>query len=223
MNFLEANLSYFLEKRGYNLSGFLRTYEVSNVENLPLSALMAFCREEELSLENLLLYPHFFYRDKTKHIRLLILDIDGVMTDGGMYFTESGDQFKKYNTKDGMGIMALHQLGIKTGIISSGFKQGMVRARAEMLKIEHVYVGREPKINILRDWCKELAIDFSNVGIIGDDINDLEIMRNVGFSACPADAVPVVKKQVDLVLRKEGGRGCVREFIDNYLLPQPLE
>lgn len=223
MNFLKTNLSYLLEKRGHSLLGFLKTYAVKDVENLPLSALLAFCREEEVSLENLLFYPHSFDPKKAKNIRFLILDIDGVMTDGGMYFTESGDQFKKYNTKDGMGIMKLHKLGIKTGIISSGFKEGMVKARAELLNIEHVYVGREPKIDILRDWCATLNIDFSQVGIIGDDINDLEIMKNVGFSACPADAVSSVKKQVDVVLQKEGGRGCVRELIDHYLLSHPLE
>src|SRR5690554_7516159 len=169
MSLLAKNIAFILNRRGEELNKFLSLYQVSKVEDLSYSQLKDFCANEGVSLVNLMNFNFTIDQEKTKNIKLLILDVDGVMTDGGMYFAESGDQFKKYNTKDGMGIMALHQLGIKTGIISSGFKQGMVRARAEMLKIEHVYVGREPKINILRDWCKELAIDFSNVGIIGDD------------------------------------------------------
>ena len=75
---------------------------------------------------------------------------------------------------------------------------------------------------ILTDWCAKLGISLEEVAIIGDDINDLEVMQNIGFSACPADAVPRIKRQVDLVLQTNGGQGCVREFIDNYLLEQPV-
>jgi len=91
-----------------------------------------------------------------------------------------------------------------------------------MLGIQNCYVGRDKKIEILSNYCKELSIQLENVAIIGDDINDLEIIKNVGFSACPADAMDVVKTNVDVILNKKGGEGCVREFIDSYLLKEPL-
>jgi 3-deoxy-D-manno-octulosonate 8-phosphate phosphatase (KDO 8-P phosphatase) len=92
-----------------------------------------------------------------------------------------------------------------------------------MLGIQHCYVGRDRKIEVLKAWCEKLSISLKNVAIIGDDINDLEVMHNIGFKSCPADAVEVVKKAVDLVLTKRGGEGCVREFIDNYLEDTPIE
>ena len=178
----------------------------------------SFCSNHHLELENLIAYPQFIDRSKLKTIKLLILDVDGVMTDAGMFFTENGDQFKKYNAKDGMAIMALTKKDFQVGIISSGFKLEMVKSRAELLKIQHIYVGRDEKIGVLKEWCKKLDISLDNVAIIGDDINDLSIMNAVGFSACPADAVYRVKKTVDLVLSKKGGNACVREFIDHYLI-----
>jgi len=190
---------------------------------LTIGTLELFCYRENIDYINLLFYNMTVDVQKAKKIKLLILDVDGVMTDAGMFFTENGDQIKKYNAKDGMAIMALKKSGIDVGIISSGFKLEMVKARAELLKIEHLYVGRDPKIDILNAWCRKLNIDLSEVGIIGDDINDLQVMRSVGFSVAPSDAVAVVKKNVDLVLTSKGGDGCVREFIDNYLLDEPLQ
>ena len=223
MKTLETNLQNILQKQGSNLTTFLKEHNVNAVSGLTLQQLEDFCRQESLSLIHLLSYSTFVDREKIKKLKLIILDIDGVMTDGGMYFTENGDQMKKYNTKDGMAIMAVKKEGtIDFGIISSGFKSEMVKARANLLQIEHFYVGREPKIDILTRWCEELNIDFSQVGMIGDDINDLEVMKNIGFSVAPADAVPVIKEQVDLILQAKGGEGCVREFIDHYLLDQPL-
>ena len=150
------------------------------------------------------------------------MDVDGVMTDGGMYFTENGDQIKKYNTKDGMAILHLTKNEFQVAIISSGFKSEMVKTRADLLGIQRCYVGRDPKIEVLNKYCEELKITLENVAIIGDDVNDMEIIKKVGFSASPSDAVNSVKSQVDVVLNKKGGEGCVREFIDAYLLKQPL-
>ena len=99
----------------------------------------------------------------------------------------------------------------------------MVLNRAEVLKIEHVYVGREQKITVLKQWCEALSITLDQVAIIGDDINDLSVMREVGLRACPKDAVQEVKKEVDIVLTKNGGTGVVREFIDNFLLSEPIK
>ena len=222
MSHLVSNINRFLAAQGIEKSNFLNDFGVPVIEDLTLTQLQSFCSSHNLELENLIAYPQFVDRSKLKTIKLLILDVDGVMTDAGMFFTENGDQFKKYNAKDGMAIMALTKKGFQVGIISSGFKLEMVKARAELLKIQHIYVGRDEKIGILKEWCQKLDISLDNVAIIGDDINDLSIMNAVGFSACPADAVYRVKKTVDLVLTKKGGDACVREFIDHYLLEQPV-
>lgn len=222
MSYLISNINRFLAAQGIEKSNFLNDFEIPVIEDLTLTQLQSFCNSNNLELENLIAYPQFVDRSKLKTIKLLILDVDGVMTDAGMFFTENGDQFKKYNAKDGMAIMALTKKGFQVGIISSGFKLEMVKARAELLKIQHIYVGRDEKIGILKEWCQKLDISLDNVAIIGDDINDLSIMNAVGFSACPADAVYRVKKTVDLVLTKKGGDACVREFIDHYLLEQPV-
>ncbi len=225
MLLLEQNIKGICQKFGIDFNGLLEDFQVDSVFEIPVTDLEALASEYALDLHALLFKPMF----KTPHlaakiaqIKLLILDVDGVMTDGGMYFTASGDQFKKFNTKDGMGIMHAIKKGMVVGIISSGFKDVGVSARAEMLGIQKCYVGRAPKMEILTEWCTELQIELSEVAIIGDDINDLEIMRSVGFSASPSDAVEVVKKEVDLILSTKGGAGCIREFVDYFLEEKPL-
>jgi YrbI family 3-deoxy-D-manno-octulosonate 8-phosphate phosphatase len=150
-------------------------------------------------------------------IKLLILDVDGVMTDAGMYYSENGDMMKKFNAKDGMGILQLTKTGFQVGIISSGFKGELVKKRADTLKIQHFYLGREHKLDILKQWCEKLNISLAQVAMIGDDVNDLEVMQAIGFSACPADATTKILEQVDCILSKKGGEGCVREFIEDVM------
>lgn len=222
MKILTQNITSFLAREKKSLADFFAEYGITNINELTLADLQLFCTNNQLDVENLLTRPMFVDRSKLKNIKLLILDVDGVLTDAGMFFTENGDQFKKYNAKDGMAIMALPKVGVEVGIISSGYKLEMVKARAELLKINHLYVGQEPKLTILNQWCEKLNITSAEVAIIGDDINDLPVMRAVGFSACPADAVLKVKQTVDLVLQTNGGNGCIREFIDFYLLDEPL-
>lgn len=158
------------------------------------------------------------YEFKAKDIKLLILDVDGVMTDGGMYYTEGGDEFKKFDTKDGMAIKKLTASGFPLGIISSGFNSNLVERRAKLLGIQNVYVGGNSKMEILKKWCSELSISLENVAFIGDDINDEEVMKAVGFSACPANAVDIIKNTASIILKREGGKACVREFIDEWML-----
>lgn len=152
--------------------------------------------------------------------KLLVMDADGVLTDGGMYYTESGDEFKKFNAKDGMALKAIKQEGVKTGLISNGTNQQIIAKRASVLQIDLVEVSQVKKIDVLTAWCTQLGIELNQVAYIGDDINDLDVIRAVGFSACPADAVNVVKKEVSVILSKKGGEGCVREWIDTYFLRQ---
>jgi YrbI family 3-deoxy-D-manno-octulosonate 8-phosphate phosphatase len=149
--------------------------------------------------------------------KFLVLDIDGVMTDGGIIYTEAGDEIKKFNAKDGLAIIRLTGAGMHVGFLSSGFSKKMIEKRAQVLGVQHVYVGTWKKLEVLTTWCSELGIGLENVAYIGDDTNDMAIIEKVGLSACPADATPSIKKKVDLVLRAKGGKACVREFVDNYL------
>ena len=151
------------------------------------------------------------------HIKFLVLDVDGVMTDGGMYYTETGDQFKKFNTKDGMAIKIAQKNGMKIGFLSSGTTEHIIQNRAKTLGVEYVYVGPKPKIDVLKDWCTELGITTENVAYVGDDINDLEVLDVVGFLGCPADAIEEVKTKVNVILERKGGDACIREFYDRHL------
>lgn len=223
---LEQNIKGICNKFGLDFEAFLSDFQVENIKELTLFDVEAIAEEYELDLQSLLFKPLFnfsVFRERLSKIRLLILDVDGVMTDGGMYMMMNGDQMKKFDTKDGRGIIELKKKGIEAAIISSGIYDVAVTARAKMLGIEHCYVGKRPKMEVLEELCTQLAIDYEQVAIIGDDINDLEIMRSVGFKACPANAVQAVKNEVNVILQKKGGDGCVREFIDDYLLEYPIQ
>lgn len=222
---LEGNIRGLCEKYGLDFHAFLADFGVEAADQLSIADLEIICEEYQADLYALLFqfpYKTKELREKLDKIRLLVLDVDGVMTDGGMFYTETGDQMKKFNTKDGMAILHLTKSDFQVAIISSGFKGEAVKRRAEVLGIQHCVVNREPKLETLKALCAELGIALEEVAILGDDINDLEVMRQVGFSACPTDAVHTVKKQVDVILKTRGGKGCIREFIDQYLLKEPL-
>ena len=155
-------------------------------------------------------------------IKFVVFDVDGVLTDAGMYYTESGDEFKRFNARDGLAMKALPKMGIETGIISHGINENLIRRRAALLAIQRVYCGSQPKLEILSAWCEEMNIALSEVAYIGDDVNDLPLFEHCGFTAAPADALPAVRNLAHVVLQNKGGYGCVREWIDAYILPQPL-
>ncbi len=223
--YLKENIKGICQRFGLDYREFLDAFEADEISELTLYDLEAVSEEYEVALDDLLFkrsFPDQTLSDRMKKIKLLMLDVDGVMTDGGMYFTESGDQMKKFNTKDGMAILHLTSNDFQVAIISSGFRGDAVKRRADMLGIQHCSVSRESKITRLANICATLRITHDQVAIIGDDINDLEIMRSVGVSFCPSDAVKAVKDEADVILSRKGGEGCVREMIDNYLLDQPL-
>lgn len=151
---------------------------------------------------------------ENNNIKFLVLDVDGTLTDGGIYISESGEEMKKFNTKDGRGIMELMKVGVEVGFISAAVSGKIVRQRASMLKIKYFYSGNADKVEILSQWLDELDLSFSEVAFIGDDINDAKIMNKVALSAAPSDALIELKNIADIVLEKNGGQGCVREFID---------
>lgn len=155
---------------------------------------------------------------KNRDIKLLILDVDGVFTDGGLYYTSSNEEIKKFNVKDGMAITQAIKSGLEIGIISAASRSEVVELRAKILGIQNVYVGKEPKLNVLETWLYKMGIGFDEVGYIGDDINDIAILEKVGVGACPADAVYNVKKKAAYVLRNGGGHGCIREYIELFVV-----
>ncbi len=150
-------------------------------------------------------------------IKMLIVDVDGTLTDGGVYIDENGKETKKFNAKDGIGMMELQKNGVEVGIISNSERGGAILSRAKYLGIKHIYIGDDPKQKILENWIKSKNITLADVAFIGDDINDLGIINMVQFSACPKDAVDLIKKKVSIILNTCGGDGCVREFSDLYL------
>lgn len=155
---------------------------------------------------------------KADQIKMLICDVDGVMTDGGMYIASNSSEMKRFNSKDGMAVAICRKAGIDFGIISAGHDPALVQARAKQLKIEHVSVSKRPKLEVLKEWLEALALKPEEIAYIGDDLTDLEVMQYVGFGACPADAAKQVKAIADLILEKNGGAGCVRELVDEYLV-----
>ncbi len=213
---LSTKIKYLLAANNSSESALCEKFDVRALEQLPLFKIHEIAAELGISV-NQLVFGAKLKKPFPSDIKLLILDVDGVMTDAGMYYSENGDMMKKFNAKDGMGILQLTKTGFQVGIISSGFKGELVKKRADTLKIQHFYLGREHKLDILKQWCVDLNISLSQVAMIGDDVNDLEVMQAIGFSACPADAATKILEQVDCILNLKGGEGCVREFIEDVM------
>lgn len=151
-----------------------------------------------------------------RNIRLFATDVDGVLTDAGMYYSESGDEWKKFNTRDGMGIKLLQRAGLITAIVTQE-RTKLVARRAEKLAIPELHQGIMDKLSVIRDMAQRHGIALSQVAYIGDDVNDLESLRAVGFSAAPADGLPQVLDVVSYVCSKKGGEGAVREMAEMIL------
>ena len=154
--------------------------------------------------------------EKAKGIKLLITDIDGVMTDGGIIYDDRGLEFKKYNVKDGLIVQHLRRGGILVGAIT-GRESQVVINRCEELKFDFHYHGVKDKGRKLQDLLETMEIDLDNVAYIGDDLIDLPILSQVGLAVAPSDAVPYVKPFVHLVTSSKGGEGVFREVADLIL------
>ncbi len=155
-------------------------------------------------------------KDRFKVVKLLITDVDGVLTDNGLYYTEDGLVMKKFNVKDGMGVVRLRQAGIKTAIISTD-ESKIIQKRAERLKMDFVYTGTWDKELKMKEICEIMNISPEEVAFIGDDVNDIGIIEAAGITACPADAMPEIKNMVDIVFDKKGGEGVFRKFAELIL------
>ncbi len=158
-------------------------------------------------------------RKKAQSIRLAVFDVDGVMTDGRLYFTSLGDEIKAFNVKDGLGLNLIRKTGIEIAIIT-GRRSELVARRAKDLKIEHLVQGREDKKSALLELIQTLNLDASQVAYMGDDLPDLPAIRFAGLGVTVADANAIMKQHADLITERTGGDGAVREFCDWLMLAQ---
>jgi len=160
-----------------------------------------------------------------KDIKLFLTDVDGCLTDGGMYYTAEGDAMKRFCVYDGMGMKLLQKAGIRCGILTSE-NSLIVRARAEKLKLDYLYLGvgsqvnqgSQTKLSAAEEICREMGITLRNVCFVGDDINDIDLLQAVGLACCPPNARPEVLAIEGIrVLKTPGGQGAIREIADAIL------
>ena len=202
-----------LKASGSRLSGTIGFWEMSEESYTEID-----------SETDWLLVEHLFTQNRrrshrniaVKNIQLVVMDVDGVLTDAGMYYSEKGDELKKFNTRDAKGLELLRANGIKTAIITSE-NTDLLERRARKMKIDYIFQGIQNKLECLRGLLTSLELKPEHVLYIGDDLNDLEVLKFVGFACCPADAVNEVKQSTDYICTHNGGAGCVREVCD-YLL-----
>ena len=200
---------------GNRLSGKIGIYE------MPESTATEIDEPDDRIILEKLMYKHVLSpkASDVKKVKLFLTDVDGTLTDGGMYYSENGDELKKFNTRDGLGIRLLREAGIKVGIITSENTK-IVENRAKKLKADYLYQGKIDggKLAIAQEICQKEGISLNEVAYIGDDVNCIELLKSVGFAACPADAQDLVKKVPNIhIMQKKGGEGCVREWAERIL------
>lgn len=200
---------------GNRLSGRIGIYEMPEYTATEIDEPSDWIVLEELMRHRVLAPQH-----EAPQVKLFLCDVDGTLTDGGMYYSEQGDELKKFNTRDGMGLQLLRERGIKTGIITSEDTR-IVANRARKLKVDYLSQGKRDggKLAVAQEWCREMGITMAEVAYIGDDVNCIELLSAAGVKACPADAMAAVKRLPGIrVMTARGGEGCVREFIDQVIL-----
>lgn len=155
-------------------------------------------------------------RSRFSQVKLLALDVDGVLTDGGLYYTDTGEEFKKFNVKDGLGLKLLMQAGIDVALITASSSTSVLH-RAKKLGINYTFIGVENKLNVLENLCQKLNITLEQVAYMGDDLNDIPVLQAVGCPLTVADAMSINKLSVIYVTELPGGKGAVREICDRFL------
>ncbi len=199
-----------IKKDKNRLSGKIAIYEMEEFTAVEID------EEDDWLIAEKMMYKYILSKRPKPNIKLFLSDVDGTLTDAGMYYGENGEEFKKFNTHDGKGFELLRKAGIKTGIITSENTK-IVENRAKKLKVDFLYQGLEHKgkLDIAKEICKELNISLDEVAYIGDDINCKELLSSVGISACPSNALEEIKNIPNIIkLSKAGGEGAVREFCE---------
>lgn len=199
---------------GNRLSGKIGIYEMPEYTATEID------EPDDWTILESLMYRHVLRNGLVKsEIKLFLTDIDGTLTDGGMYYSENGDELKKFNTRDGMGLKMLQEKGIKVGIITSEDRE-LNKRRAEKLNADFFFQGKKNggKLTVANEIVKKMGITLNEVAYIGDDVNCYELLTNVGLAACPADACERIKNIPGImILSRKGGDACVREFSE-YIL-----
>lgn len=204
-----------IKECGNRLSGKIGVYEMPDYTAAEIDE-----PDDWIVLEQLM-NKHVLSEENTSDlpVKLFLTDIDGTLTDGGMYYSENGDELKKFNTRDGMGIQLLRESGVKTGIITSE-NCNLNRRRAEKLQVDYLRQkeAHGGKLAAAIKIANELGITLKEVAYIGDDENCIELLSKVGFAACPADACEKVKCIPGIkITHRKGGEGCVREWAEQLL------
>ena len=158
-------------------------------------------------------------KKRARAVKMLLMDVDGTLTDGTLFVLPDGEEIKSYNVKDGLGILLAHLAGLKTGIIT-GKNSRALEKRAEKLRIDELHQGILDKKRVFDEILNRHQLARGEVAYIGDDLGDLEVIKSAGLAAAVADAHPEVKKHCHFLCRKRGGRGAVREFIEYILAAQ---
>ena len=153
--------------------------------------------------------------------RIILTDIDGVWTDGGMYYDQTGNEWKRFNTSDSAGILFSHRLSIPVGIIT-GEDTEIVTRRSEKLKIDYLYQGVSDKLKVVHEICRNLNVTLAEIAYIGDDLGDLEVLKAVqkagGITGVPSSASAYIRSYSSIDLEKKGGEGVFREFVERIII-----
>ena len=216
--FLMENGAFYINRVGNikreknRLSGKIAIYEMPEFTAVEID------EEDDWIVAEAIMRRHFHIEvpSLSPRIQLFLSDVDGTLTDAGMYYDQHGNELKKFNTHDGKGFELLRKLGIKTGLLTSE-TTSIVERRARKLMVDFLVqdVSEKGKLEAAKELCEKLGITLASVAYIGDDINCLELLNAVGCAACPNDAVPVVKNIPGIVITKAaGGHGAVREFVE---------
>ena len=202
-----------IKKTKNRISGDIATYKMPEFTYTEIDE-----PEDWIVAESLM--KKFILKDKTpdfSKIKIFLSDVDGVLTDAGMYYTENGDEFKKFCTYDGMGFQLLQKTGVKVGILTTEDKE-LNRRRAKKLGLDFDFHGAKDKLQIVKDLCEKENVSLDEIAYIGDDVNCFELLSNAGVSACPMNAVSKIKSIPNIIqLQKNGGDGVVREFVELIL------
>lgn len=165
-------------------------------------------------IDNKLKQKNLHLKKQIEKIKIVLTDNDGVLTDTGVYYSSKGEEYKRFSIRDGMGVERLRKYtGIET-IIITGEESGSVKARAEKLKIKEYYLGVEKKVKVLPKIMKKNNVKPENIAFIGDDANDIDLMKMIGFKVTPADGMNFIKEISDYVCEHNGGNGAFRELAE---------
>ena len=158
----------------------------------------------------------WWHRQQLRRMKLLVLDVDGVLTDGGLWYDSNGQLIKRFDVRDGLGIRLLQQAGLQIALLSGG-QGGATEVRARQLGIQHCLVGIKDKVHALNTLQMDLNVSPTETVFVGDDLNDLAVRPVVALLLAPADACAAVRRGADLVIRRRGGHGAVRELAEQIL------